>query len=146
MCDYSLAHFPNRLAVEGEQLVIHRFATHTLGLASARRSWKEILFPGSKSAVCVPPGAQLLLRDIPAPVQRQLNVGPVEEVTFVQKSAESFVYRDAVRFSNGQEILLQCLKPGQRVDVLTLGGEDAEHEYHETSVAAGVEASVPSNR
>ena len=33
MCDYSLAHFPNRLAVEGEQLVVHRFATRTLGLA-----------------------------------------------------------------------------------------------------------------
>jgi len=25
MCDYSLAGIPNRLAVEGEQLVVHRF-------------------------------------------------------------------------------------------------------------------------
>jgi hypothetical protein len=25
MCDYSLAGVPNRLAVEGEELVVHRF-------------------------------------------------------------------------------------------------------------------------
>ena len=31
MCDYSLAHFPNRLAVAGEELVVHRFNTGTLG-------------------------------------------------------------------------------------------------------------------
>lgn len=137
MCDYSLAHFPNRLAVEGEQLILHRFATHTLGLASARRSWKEILFPGSKPAVCVPPGARLLLQDMPAQIRQMLNVGPVEEVTFVQKSAESFVYRDAVRFANGQEALLQCLKCGQRVVVLSLGGEDMEeNSKDETSRVA----------
>jgi len=36
MCDYSLAHFPNRLAVEGEQLIVHRFDSGTLGLAPAQ--------------------------------------------------------------------------------------------------------------
>jgi hypothetical protein len=30
MCDYSLAHVPNRLAVEGERLVVHHFASSTL--------------------------------------------------------------------------------------------------------------------
>jgi hypothetical protein len=35
MCDYSLAHFPNRLAVEGEQLIVHRFDTLSIGLAPA---------------------------------------------------------------------------------------------------------------
>ncbi len=34
MCDYSLHGFSNRLAVEGEQLLLHRFPTGTLGLAS----------------------------------------------------------------------------------------------------------------
>ena len=34
MCDYSLAGIPSRLAVEGEQLVAHRFSTGSLGLAS----------------------------------------------------------------------------------------------------------------
>ncbi len=35
MCDYSLLGIPNRLAVEGEPLVIHRFQTGAMGLASA---------------------------------------------------------------------------------------------------------------
>jgi hypothetical protein len=34
MCDYSLAGIPNRLAVEGEELVVHRFTMGPLGLAS----------------------------------------------------------------------------------------------------------------
>ena len=136
MCDYSLAHFPNRLAREGERLVVHRFATHTMGLASARRSWKGILFSAAVPAVCTPPGAKLLLRDIPASIQRALGVSVVEEVTFTQKSAESFIFRDAVRFGNGQEILVQCLKRGQRVQVLTLGDEIDEDSKIETTVVA----------
>jgi hypothetical protein len=63
MCDYSLAGMPNRLAVAGEQLVIHRFSTGAQGLTSPK-------FPGSWSsretpAVCIPPGARLRLRNIP---------------------------------------------------------------------------------
>jgi hypothetical protein len=34
MCDYSLCGIPNRLAIEGEELVVHRFRTGSLGLAS----------------------------------------------------------------------------------------------------------------
>ena len=133
MCDYSLAHFPNRLAVEGERLVIHRFSTRTLGLFPAHRSLKQLLFPGTTPAVCVPPGARLRLSDVPEHLQRQLGVGPVEEVIFAQQSAEAFRYRDAVRFANGREILLQRLKCGQRVDVLSLAGVEEllapfEHE------------------
>ena len=126
MCDYSLAHLPNRLAVRGEELVIHKFATQTLGLASARRTLKEFLFPSTVPAVCVPPGAQLLLWDMPAPLQRLLKVNAVEAVTFVQKSAESFIYRDAVRFANGQEVLLQSLRRRQRVTVLSLCGVEID--------------------
>ena len=119
MCDYSLAHFPNRLAVEGEQLVVRRFDTLTMGLAPAGRNLKVGLFSPCLS-VCVPPGARLLLRDIPKDLQRRWGVTAVEEVTFVQLSAEAFIHRDAVRFANGQEILLQRLQCGQRVDVLSL--------------------------
>jgi hypothetical protein len=82
MCDYSLAYFPNRLAVEGEQLVVHRFATRTLGLAPAGCGWKQLLFPSRLTAVCVPPGARLRLYDMPEDLQRRLSVGAVEEVTF----------------------------------------------------------------
>lgn len=120
MCEYSLAHFPNRLAVEGEHLILRRFPCGTLGLASVRRSLKEILFPSTTCAVCVAPGARLLLRDIPEAQRRRLEIGPIETVTFVQQSAEAFNYRDAVQFSNGRQVLLQRLEPGQRLRVLSL--------------------------
>jgi hypothetical protein len=126
MCDYSLAHFPNRLAVEGEQLVVHRFATGTLGLAPARTSLTQILSPRSVPAVCVPPGARLLLKNIPERLQQVLNVGAIEEVTFVEQSADAFQYRDAVRFANGCQTLLQKLADGQRVQVLSLNSADSE--------------------
>ena len=122
MCDYSLAGLPNRLAVEGDQLVVKRFSTGTMGLAPLCPSLKQLLFPSSTPAVCVPPGARLRLRDLPGYLQCRFQVGPVEEVTFVEQSAETFTYRDAVRFSNGWEILLQDLRCGQRVDVLSLSG------------------------
>lgn len=136
MCDYSLAHFPNRLAVEGEQLVVHRFDTHSLGLAPAHRRLREILFRLQPPAVCVPPGARLRLRDIPEAMQRRFSVSAVEEVTFVQLSAEAFIHRDAVRFANSQEILLQRLPCGQRVDVLSLGGVEDEMERHREAIFA----------
>ena len=129
MCDYSLAHFPNRLAVAGEELVVHRFNTGTLGLAPACSSLRQVFSPGSIPAVCVPPGARLLLRDIPERIQQGLNVGTVEEVTFVEQSADAFRYRDAVRFANGRETLLQQLACGQTVLVLRLDSvESGESE------------------
>ena len=123
MCDYSMAHVPNRLATEGEELVVHRFAG-TLGLAPVHSSWKQVLLPSRLPAVCVPPGARLRLWDITRHLQQRLGVGAIEEVTFVQLSAEAYVYRDAVRFANGRELLLQRLQCGQRADVLSLGGAE----------------------
>jgi hypothetical protein len=144
MCDYSLMNVPNRLAREGEELVVHRFGTGSIGLASypdlhpnvdpsapsKRTFWsmvKQILEAPTASpapAVCIPPGARLALRDIPEQMQRERGVGPAEEVVFTQITAASHRYRDAVRFSNGQEVLLQWLREGQRVRVLSLGPED----------------------
>jgi hypothetical protein len=133
MCDYSLAQFPNRLAVEGEQLVVHRFATWSVGLAPARRGLIETLFRPNPPAVCIPPGARLRLGEIPEHLQRRLRVAAVEDVTFVQLSAEAFVHRDAVRFANGQEILLQRLHCGQHVDVLSLSGVGDEMNLYEAA-------------
>jgi hypothetical protein len=133
MCDYSLAHVSNRLAVEGERLVVRQFDGGTLGLAPARPGWKHFLFRICPPAVCVPPGARLRLRDIPEHLQRVLRVEGVEEVTFVQQSLEVFRHRDAVRFSNGKEILLQRLQCGQRVEVVNLGGADEEIKPQRTA-------------
>jgi len=60
------------------------------------------------------------LQDIPARLQQELGVGPIEAVTFTQISAAVNSYRDAVRFSNGREVRLQELREGQRVRVLDL--------------------------
>ena len=120
MCDYSLAGIPNRLAVEGEQLVVHRFSTGSLGLASPCSS----LLSKGTPAVCIPPGARLRLRDVPQDLQLRFGLNATEEVTFVQQSAEAYQYRDAVRFQNGREILLQRLGCGQQVEVLSLASSD----------------------
>jgi hypothetical protein len=147
MCDYSLAYFPNRLAVEGEQLVVHRFPCGTLGLASSRRTLWQRLFPSGVPAVCIPPGARLRIEDIAQPLQRRLGIEEVEEVTFVQQSAEAFTYRDAVRFVNGREILLQRLPRGLRVEVLSLGGsEESGIETKEASGTGFVEATANGGR
>jgi len=140
MCDYSLMAVPNRLACEGEDLVAHRFPTGSLGLAApadllraahsapvtSKTFWmklKEFFQPPENDpvpAVCIPPGARLRLEDIPARLQTEFSVGPVEEVTFTQISAAAHTYRDAVRFPNGCHVRLQELREGQRVRVLDL--------------------------
>ena len=144
MCDYSLMSVPNRLARDGEELVTHRFESGTLGLASQadlqpkidpmppprRTFWtplKETFArrePRSVCAVCIPPGARLLLRDIPELLQHEIGVAAIEPVIFTQITAAPYRYRDSVRFRNGHEILLQRLSEGQHVRVLTLAAED----------------------
>ena len=58
-------------------------------------------------------------------------MGAAEEVTFAQQSAEAYQYRDAIRFQNGREMLLQQLQCGQRVDVLSLSSSESEGEAHQ---------------
>jgi len=116
------------LAIEGEQLVVHRFETGAMGLAPSSLGLKHFLFPFRTPPVCIPPGARLRLHDIPAHLQQRLGAGEVEDVLFVQQKAEAFSYRDAVRFGNGKEILLQFLRLGQRVDVLRLSSATDEEQ------------------
>src|SRR5260370_40783760 len=74
-------------------------------------------------AVCVPPGARLLLQDIPEHLQHNLKVASSEEVTFIQMGMDAYTYRDAVRFESGLEVRLQRLIPGQRAKALQLSSE-----------------------
>ncbi len=140
MCDYSLHALQTRLAVEGEHLIVHRFRTGSIGLAAAPPPvdnpegrpkigfWRKFFQleekPSARCAVCIPPGAKLLLHGISRRLQKQTGSGETQEVTFTQLSAEPSTYRDAVRFHNGLTLLLQRLEPGQLVDVLSLAGEE----------------------
>jgi hypothetical protein len=146
MCDYSLHAHPNRLAVEGETLVVTRFTGGSKGFASLeemrrrrnaedRSAWQQ-LWDGIRSwgrkpaacgpltAVCIPPGAELLLEGIAPPLREMLGVSQTEHVTFTQLGYESYSYRDAVRFRNGREILIQRLSDHQTATVLSMGGEE----------------------
>lgn len=145
MCDYSLMGVPNRLAEEGEELIVYSFPTCSKGLtapaelavASPKKKARSLLWEELKSmlgfqqshsvaAVCIPPGARLILRDIPPDIQSSMGVGSTEAVTFTQLDLAENRYRDAVRFSNGSEISLQQLADRQRVTVVSLGSDRAK--------------------
>lgn len=157
MCDYSLMSFPNRLADKGESLVVHRFSSGSLGLASPadlqlkkpaaapRHSFwaavRDFFTPEpelSAPAVCIPPASRLRLFDIPERMQTEYRIQPEEEVVFQQLSAEVNTYRDAVQFQNGRVLRLQQLQEGQRVKVLDLGSaQPAEGDLPADSEVAG---------
>jgi hypothetical protein len=144
MCDYSLMALENRLAECGEELLTHRFEYGTTGLTPAtevcemlrRRAepmhgfWAKIgrfLNPPADccTVVCIPPGARLLLCDLPQKLQRKQRLeSPTQEVVFTQLDRRD--YRDAIRFTNGREVSLQKLPEGLRVRVLALSVESAE--------------------
>ena len=149
MCDYSLFEFPNRLAREGEELVTYRFPSGSVGLASpvelenarskesaqdktARNGFLEAVTnhfelaryrPANRPsvcAICVPPGARLILKDIPAQMQKGLGLRPEEGGKFIETSAEPYRHRDAIQLANGRVIPLQNLREWQRVEILSL--------------------------
>jgi hypothetical protein len=131
MCDYSLMGLPNRLAREGENLAVHKFSSGSLGLGpptvATHGFWaalKACFAEPTPMVVCVPPGARLLLRDIPRSIQAELGVGPEEEAVLIQKGQLENSYRDTIRFANAQEILFQRLSAGQRVQVLSLASAE----------------------
>lgn len=153
MCDYSLMHFPNRLATDGEVLMTHKFQNGSVGLASPEQvqAARAAAVPSQRGlrsllrswlcatpklptvcAVCLPPGARLRLYGIPEDVQRAEGVSAREEVTFTELTAMQNQYRDAVRFLNGREVLLQKLGPGVGIQVLSV----ALVESPETLVAS----------
>src|SRR5215472_17616430 len=149
MCDYSLQGLPNRLAVDGEELVTHRFPTGSIGMASpgdiasrsapqpettCRQPWwlavkRWLTLPPELNglpAVCIPPGTRLRMNRIPETLRKDLALDAIEDVTFVQLTAEPFQYRDAVRFANGKQLLLQSVREGVRLTVLETFIGDSE--------------------
>jgi hypothetical protein len=88
------------------------------------------------AAVCIPPGARLRIPEVPQDLQKELGVGKIEDVVFVELSASAYRYRDGIRFGNGREILLQYLDEGLLMQVLSLAGTEPsthnliEEEFH----------------
>src|SRR5512132_2125495 len=131
MCDYSLCGIPNRLAVEGEELVVYRFSTGSMGMASLpdlrvceqikkaiqrKTFWQTVkaFFEqpsqlATPPAVCLPPGAHLIVRNIPSDLQRRFRINHEEAAVFTQISSEFNSYRDAFRFRGDCEVRLQEL-------------------------------------
>jgi hypothetical protein len=129
MCDYSLTCVNNRLAIDGEELIVHRFYTGSRGLTSPEavpsspglcKRAKAALRRDSIPAVCIPPGAELRLAGIPHNIRQWCGVGHEETVRFVARSANAYEHRDAIRFRNGKVLPLQLLEEGVRATVLSL--------------------------
>src|SRR5262249_15630601 len=99
MCDYSLHGIRNRLAEQGEVLIVHQFHTGSKGLTSPEYrkansqpqgflSALKRLFAGEPEvcAVCIPDGAKLTLRGISPRQQETYGLSSDEAVTFRQLS------------------------------------------------------------
>jgi hypothetical protein len=138
MCDYSLHGIENRLAEEGEGLVVHRFHTGSKGLTSPEHLkpteppkglmallTRKFAAESKECAVCIPDGAKLMLHEIPKALQQAHGLATTEAVTFRQLSANAATYRDAVEFKNGVTVRVQDLEEGQGVEVLALSSEKA---------------------
>ena len=103
MCDYSLELYRSRPAVQEEQYTLHRFPSGTMGFVAAT---------DCQTAVCMPAGARLRLEGINETAQRAFAIGPAEEATMTRLDVSGHAHRDAVRFANGREVLLQSLNLG----------------------------------
>jgi len=130
MCDYSLMMRNNRLAVEGEELVAHRFKNGATGLISKwdfecwtarnpKNLWQSLTacFSSRKEpaqVVCIPPGAHLRLHGSPFG----------DKAVFTQISTAARLHRDALVLDTGETVLVQVLPEGQRVTVLRLSSEE----------------------
>jgi hypothetical protein len=109
MCDYSLELYRSRPAVQEEQYTLRRFPSGTMGFMAAR---------DCETAVCIPADAHLRLEGIGEAVQQAYAVGAVEDAVMIRMDGTAFAHRDAVRFANGREVLLQSLNAGIAATVI----------------------------
>lgn len=110
MCDYSLELYRSRPAVQDEHYTLHRFPSGTMGFVAAA---------DCQTAVCMPAGARLRLQGINETVQRAFAIGPAEQATLIRLDVTGHAHRDAVRFGNGREVLLQSLNAGVTAELAT---------------------------
>ena len=107
MCDYSLEAYRSQPAAVDERYVLVRFPSGSKGFTTD---------PGCMTAVCMMADTTMRLEGIAPELQLALGVGETEEVTMTRLDIGP--YRDAVRFANGQEVVLQRLNAGVLATVL----------------------------
>ena len=66
------------------------------------------------------------MSSVPENLRKGYDLRSVEEVTFVQLSADAYRYRDAIRFVNGRKETLQALSEGVPFEVLLLDMSEPE--------------------
>ena len=108
--------------------------------ASPAARWASSPESDCETAVCIPAGAHLRLEGISETVQRAFAIGPVEEVVMTRLEVTGHAHRDAVRFANGKEVLLQSLNAGVTAEIDGLPPRDL------TEVAAAPEAPARTRR
>lgn len=119
MCDYSLELYRSRPATQEEQYTLRRFPSGTMGFTAAR---------DCETAVCIPADARLRLEGIGEAVQQAFGVGSTEEVVMTRLEGGAYAHKDAVRFDNGREVLLQSFNAGITAELIasTSGLTDRE--------------------
>jgi hypothetical protein len=120
MCDYSLHSVKSRPAKVGDKLTTRDFRTGTRGFAASE---------DANVAVCVRPGTELSFT-------REVTCQPIgmlgwrdrvikhKTAIFRQINKDKVAaHHDALEFSDGQIVLLTCLREGQQATVLQLPAE-----------------------
>lgn len=133
MCDYSLELYRSRPATAGETVTLHRFPSGTMGFTAPH---------DCETATCILPGATLQLEGISEAVQRVYKVGQTEKVTMTRMEGGTHVHRDAVKFENGREVLLQSLNAGLTAKQIPAAADYTEQVQGLTASLATGDAAV----
>jgi len=144
MNDDSLYEPRNRLALEGEQLVLHSVSNGTMDLVSVadfrycdltlrqprKRTFVQRILHSFESVadashpvttVFVPSGAYLILKGIPTSLQQRYGLEEEEGAVFLRCDSRDGTGGE-LRFNNGALVQLQELGIGQLMEVLSLAG------------------------
>lgn len=140
-----LGAIPTRLAVEGQELVVHTFLDGSTGFTFSRsvqrfhrqrrdersgktvfrRIMENLLHIARRAppvpAIYVPDCTRLILKRIPSEIQHQYGIQSEEGAVLVERGGRL----DHLRFANDRQILLRDLPEGIALEVLSL----AETEY-----------------
>lgn len=119
----------SRMAEAGDELVVFRFPAGVLGFASREELDELKLDPTSRwerfrqifaqhhairiTAVHIPYGSHLILRQLPPAVRGKAGLADTEEAIYVRCPDCSRRPCDALRFRDGRHILIQNLLEGQ---------------------------------